>query len=146
MKRLWPNFVEGMPAMGLLFLRLFAGLAMAYHGWPKIQKPFGWMGEGAPVPGFLQALAAISEFFGGLAIAAGLFTPLATLGLMCTMFVASWVTMKSGVPLVSAGGGKSAELSTMYFFVSLMLLLCGPGKLSLDALLFDKKKGRFMRY
>ena len=60
---------------------------MTMHGWSKIQNPFGWM-QGAPVPGFLQALAALSEFGGGLALIVGLLTPFACLGIMSTMFVA----------------------------------------------------------
>ena len=147
MKRLWPEFVGGASAMGLLFLRVFAGLAMAYHGWPKVWRDgefvmFNWMGPQAPVPGFLQALAALSEFGGGLALAFGLLTPLACLGIMSTMFVATWVTMKGGAPLVSAGPGKSAEVSALHFVINLAILLTGPGKISLDALLFGKNKGR----
>jgi len=42
----------------------------------------------ASVPGFLQGLAALSEFGGGLALIAGLLTPLAAFGIACTMVVA----------------------------------------------------------
>ena len=140
------SFVGGMPAVGLLFLRVFVGLALAYHGWPKMHHPFTWMGASAPVPGVLQALAAISEFGGGLALVFGLVTPLACLGIMSTMFVATMSTMKSGKPLISAAGGPSAELSAVYFVAALLLLLAGPGSISLDALLFGKNKKRGGRY
>ena len=53
-------------SMGLLIVRVVAGLAFMYHGWGKIQNPTGWMGENANIPGAFQALAAISEFGGGL--------------------------------------------------------------------------------
>jgi putative oxidoreductase len=33
------------------------GTAFLFHGWPKAQNPFGWMGPEAPVPAFLQAMA-----------------------------------------------------------------------------------------
>jgi putative oxidoreductase len=66
---------------GLLILRLVAGLAFMFHGYGKIQNPFGWMGPEAKVPGALQALAAMSEFGGGLAWMLGLLTPLASFGL-----------------------------------------------------------------
>ncbi|HSN54816.1 MAG TPA: DoxX family membrane protein, partial [Candidatus Sulfomarinibacteraceae bacterium] len=46
----------------LLLLRLVAGLAFMFHGWGKIQNPFGWMGPDGFAPGFLQGLAALSEF------------------------------------------------------------------------------------
>ena len=54
-------------SLGLLLLRLVAGLAFILHGWPKIQKPFSWMGPDSAMPGLLQALAAFSEVGGGLA-------------------------------------------------------------------------------
>ena len=143
--RLWPNFLDGRPAAGLLFLRLFVGYAMMRYGWPKIQNPFGWMGD-APVPGFLQALAALSEFGGGFALIVGLLTPLASLGIMSTMFVACLVNINKGLPLIGQGGAPSYALPALYFVATLCLLLTGPGKLSLDALLFSKNKGRFGRY
>jgi hypothetical protein len=57
MPRLFPPFVGGSGAVGLLVLRLVAGSAMMLHGWPKIQHAFSWMGPQAPVPGAAQALA-----------------------------------------------------------------------------------------
>ncbi len=145
MNRLWPNWIEGPGAVGLLFLRVAIGLAFVVHGWPKMHSPFGWMGPNAPVPGILQALAAISEFGGGLALIVGLLTPIACFGLMSTMFVATLSMLKSGKPLL-AGSGPSAELSFAYFFVALLFLLVGPGVLSLDAKVFGKNRKRFGRY
>ena len=34
--------------------------------------PFGWMGPEAPVPGFLQGMAVLAEFGGGLALILGI--------------------------------------------------------------------------
>ncbi len=36
MYRLYPTFLGGSSAAGLLDLRLVAGSAMMFHGWPKI--------------------------------------------------------------------------------------------------------------
>jgi uncharacterized membrane protein YphA (DoxX/SURF4 family) len=74
--------------LALLFLRVVAGLAFTLHGWGKIQNPFGWMGPDGFAPGIFQALAALSEFGGGLAWILGLLTPLASLGIASTMAVA----------------------------------------------------------
>jgi putative oxidoreductase len=128
-------------ASGLLVLRLVAGLAFMVHGWGKIQDPFGWMGEGATIPGFLQMLAAVAEFFGGLAWILGVLTPLASLGLGCTMAVAVWFhAVKMGDPFVAKGpGGGAYELAAVYLCVSLLLLLAGPGRFSLDRVLFGRK-------
>ena len=76
--------------IGLLLLRLVVGLAFMMHGWGKIQDPFNWMGPQAPTPGILQALAALSEFGGGLAWILGAVVPLASLGIFCTMAFATF--------------------------------------------------------
>jgi len=81
--------------LSLALLRFVAGLAFMFHGWSKIQQPFSWMGPEATIPGVLQALAAVSEFFGGLAWILGLLTPLASAGLLCTMVVAFWTACLS---------------------------------------------------
>src|SRR4051812_17777026 len=72
----------------LLLIRLVMGAAFVYHGWGKIQTPMAWMPAGAPVPGVLQLLAAISEFGGGLALVFGLLSRLGALGILFTMLVA----------------------------------------------------------
>ena len=67
MKRFFtPELHSSRASLGLLALRLLAGIALMHHGWGKIQHPFGWMGPDAGTPAFLQALAALSEFGGGL--------------------------------------------------------------------------------
>ena len=136
-------YFNGPGAVGILFLRVFVGYAMAMHGLEKIQAPFTWMNgiPGNTVPGFLQALAAASEFFGGIAIMFGVLTPLACLGVMSTMFVAIMFTIsKSGgaaffVAPQSAKGAASYEDSAMYFIFALVIFLTGPGLLSVDAAL-----------
>jgi putative oxidoreductase len=133
MRKLFPGFLDGAPAVGLLFLRLFAGVALMMHGWGKIQKPTGWMGPDSTVPSFLQALAALGEFGGGLGLILGLLTPIAALGVMCVMFVAAYSHILRGDAFV---GGW--ELAGLYFVVSLMLVLTGPGVLSLDSALFGR--------
>src|SRR6185312_3468650 len=77
----------------LLLLRLIAGVAFVFHGWGKMQAPMSWMGPDAPIPGFLQLLAAIAEFGGGIAWILGLLTPLASLGITITMLVATYMMM-----------------------------------------------------
>jgi putative oxidoreductase len=99
------------------------------------------MGPDAPVPGILQALAALSEFGGGIALILGLLTPIAMIGLICTMLTAIFtVHLKAGDPFVARGGGRSWELAGLYLGAALMVLLAGPGRFSLDALLFGKRR------
>jgi putative oxidoreductase len=126
------------PSFGLLALRLVAGTAMAMHGWPKIQNMTSWMGPDAPVPGFLQAAAAIAEFGGGICWAVGFLTPVASLLLLVTMGVAMSMHIGKGDPFVSQGGA-SWELAALYASIAVTLLLGGPGMHSVDQAVFNKK-------
>jgi putative oxidoreductase len=126
--------------VALLLLRAVAGLAFMFHGWSKIQNPLGWMGPDAFAPGIFQALAALSEFGGGLAWIVGLLTPLASLGIASTMAVAFWFhAVLRGDPFVATGGGASYELAALYLCIALLLLAIGPGRLSLDRALFGRR-------
>jgi putative oxidoreductase len=134
MFRWYPAFVRGPGAVGLLLLRLVVGAVFILHGWPKIQNPTGWMGPSADMPGVLQALAAVAEFGGGAALVLGLLTPLAALGIACTMATAIYKVHWND-PFVGAPGKPSKELAAVYLAAALLFLLLGPGLLSLDALL-----------
>lgn len=123
------------PSLVLLVIRLVAGIAMVLHGWGKIQNPMGWMGPDSPVPGVFQMLAAVAEFGGGIAWALGLLFPLASLGILCTMIVATARHMfVMGDPFV--GSGSSYELAALYLCLSLLFLAFGPGNYSVDKKLF----------
>ena len=146
LNRLFAPFIGGPGAIGLLVLRVVAGSALMLHGLPKIKNPFGWMDFRGPsgVPGIFQFLAAFSEFFGGLALIVGLLTPIAALGIAFTMIVAAFKAhISQGDPFVNPPGrqGGSWEPAAGYFAIALLLMLAGPGALSLDALLFGKKRG-----
>ncbi len=124
---------------GLLLLRLFAGYAFMMHGWGKIQHPFSWMGPDSGTPAIFQALAALSEFGGGLAWILGLLTPLASFGMACTMLVAARLHLfVMNQPLIAKDANGSAEPAAVYLAVALLLLLAGPGRFSVDDRLFRK--------
>lgn len=125
----------------LLLLRLIAGSAFMIHGWGKMQAPFAWMGPDAPVPGLFQFLATLSEFGGGLAWILGLLTPLGSLGIWFTMTTAvctHFLVFKD--PFVSLAGARSAELPSVFWAVSLVLMFVGPGRFSLDMKIFGARR------
>ena len=125
-------------SLSLLLIRLIFGLAMAYHGWPKFQNMTTWMGPDTGIPTIFIALAAIAEFLGGIAIALGALTPIAAFGNACTMLVAALFHISKGDPFVSKGAGGSWELAGVYLVLSIAILLIGPGRFSVDALLTKK--------
>lgn len=133
MKKLFCHYTQdNRISTGLLILRLFFGLALAMHGWGKIQNPMAWAGDN--FPGILQLLAAVSEFGGGIAWMLGLLTPVASFGVFCTMVVAVHMhAVVKGDPFI---GGY--ELAMAYLIFSIAIIVTGPGKYSLDNKFFNK--------
>lgn len=119
--------------VGLLFLRVFAGLALALaHGRGKVPPSQGFIGMiggmGLPEPALFAWLAAIAEFGGGLLIALGLLTrPASLLVVGHFLFV---------VLLAHAGDSFGDRELPFFFLVSaLLFLLAGAGRYSVDAAL-----------
>ena len=93
---------------GLPLLRLVVGLLFAAHG---AQKLFGWFGGGGPQgtaaffsslgyrePAAMAVLAGLSELGGGLLLATGLLTPVASFLLATVMLNASAPSSGRRVP------------------------------------------------
>jgi putative oxidoreductase len=128
--------------IGVLLLRLAAGLTLAAHG---SQKLFGWFGgyglDGTGgfleqlgfTPGKRQAAAAgLAEMGGGLLLALGFLTPLAAALVGAVMLVAAAsVHLKNG--FFATGGGF--EYNLVLGTAGLSLAFTGPGTLSLDGAL-----------
>ncbi len=127
--------------IGLLVLRLSAGLTLAPHG---LQKLFGWFGghglnaTGAYFaglglrPGRLHAfLAGLCEFGGGMLLVFGLLTPLGSAVVVGTMLVA--ILAVAGKRGMFAKGG--AEFPLMLCLAAWAVAFTGPGRYSLDHVL-----------
>jgi len=120
---------------GLLMLRLGLGVMFVLHGAPKLfAGPERWsaLGRavsdlGAPVaPVFWGFMASFSEFFGGICLALGLFSRVASSLLLVTMGVAASWHLRKGDRLM--GSSHPVELAIVFLF----LLFAGPGRFSLD--------------
>jgi putative oxidoreductase len=121
----------------LLLTRLAIGYAFVLIGWGKIQHPTNWM-QGISFAPAWQVLAAVAEFGGGIALFLGLLTRLGALGIACVMTVAIGVHIFSfGHPYVNLTGGPSYQVAAAYLLIVLLLLVLGPGRFSMDYLLFN---------
>ena len=138
MHRVYTYGWKGGPSFGLLVLRLIAGAAFILHGWPKIQNPMAWMGD--RVHPILQLASALAEFGGGIALILGFLTPIAAGALAINMAVALFlVHIPKGDVFVSSGPGGSFELPLVYLGVMVALFFVGPGRSSLDAMLWKSR-------
>lgn len=115
--------------LGLLLFRLgFGGMMLLQHGLPKLvhaserlldfPNPVG-MGAGAT---FVYAVFA--ELFCAFAVVIGLFTRLACIPLVCTMFVARF--------FVYPHEPFRSEYLMLYLIAFAVLIFLGPGRFSLD--------------
>lgn len=142
MRRLYAPFLGGRGGLGLLFLRLVVGTAFILHGWQKIGNPFHWMDKSPSAPpAFLQGMGVFAEVGGGALLILGLLTPIATFLLACDMgYALAFVHLPKGDPFVAAtANGPSYERALVYLAVSIAVMLAGPGRYALDALLFRRE-------
>ncbi len=140
MRRLYSEFLGGPRAVVLLVLRVVVGSAMALHGWQKVSSSLtAWAPPSMPIPGALQACAAIAEFGGGICWVLGALMPIASLSLIITMGVATYtMAVKFGAPFVGGPGKPSSESAAGYLAIAILFLVVGPGRLSVDSLLFGR--------
>ncbi len=123
-------------SLGLLVLRVVAGLTMAAHGYAKyfkggrISGTAGWFDSMGMRPGKVHAhLAASTEIGSGLLLALGLFTPLAALAFVALMAVAAYtVHLKNGFFIV----GDGYEYNVILAVIGIAVATTGPGQYSLD--------------
>ena len=136
---LYCDTVGNIGSVALLLLRLVVGAAFLFHGWPKIQSPFDWMGPTADIPGALQCAAAVAEFGGGTLLVLGLLTRLGgARHRRRDGHGAGQGTPAGQHVFVSTSGERSFELAAVYLACALVLLVLGPGRASVDRCLFGK--------
>lgn len=136
-----------------LALRIACGLIFIPHGFSKV---FGSGGvaafaQGLPgygLPAILGYAAAYSELVGGALLVVGLLTRVDALLLACNMFVAAFVVQLPDALRDPDAAGKNKafaairgiELPLALFAAMIALLVLGGGLVSLDALIFRKRK------
>lgn len=128
--------------LGLTALRLSTGLLLALgHGFSKVYAE-NRLGPdkglvnmvsdlGFPAPTAFAWAAALTEFVGGLLIAAGLLTRPAAAALAFNMIVAAFM-QHGGDPWTAGPGQASKEMALLYLAPAILLLLVGAGRVSAD--------------
>lgn len=125
---------KGAWQIGILFVRVMAGIYIFRYGRElfhiddllKFLADVKW-----PLPVFSGYAAKIIELAGGVLLMLGLFTRITCVLLMIVML---------GV-IFTMGGGDifNAEGAALFFLLFAHFCFAGPGKFSLDYLLFDRK-------
>ena len=115
-------------------MRLIVGLMLACHG---AQKILGWFAKPGQPPAPLDMTMTIGgwiELICGLLIAIGLLTRPAAFLASGMMAVAYFMAHASGgfFPIVNRG-----ELAVVYCWLFFFMFFYGPGRLSLDAIIWD---------
>lgn len=125
--------------LALLVLRVLTGVSFYLAGSGKVATPTSWMPETMGFPPLVQALVAWGELIGGILVMLGLLTRAGALTLLIIMTGAVCVHIfLFGDPFMNPAGG-SWQLAALYGAISLVLLAAGPGRFSLDRLLFRSR-------
>jgi uncharacterized membrane protein YphA (DoxX/SURF4 family) len=132
---------------GLLILRWCAGLALiVYHAWNEGERAWKhvWQKEpwafavevaerGFPLPQAVAVAAVAAAMLGSVFLITGLLCRISAVVLLaitlCGLF------LYGGVP-------ELAERLSLYAGIYLVLVICGPGRISLDALFSNRRSGR----
>jgi putative oxidoreductase len=148
-----PDLSKWTTDLSALILRVAAGLIFIPHGYSKVFGSGGPAAFAADLPGygvpaFLGYLAAYAEFFGAILLIVGLLTRLDAFLLAGTMFVAAFVVQLPDALRDPDNAGhrffasmRAMELPLALLATMLVVLLMGPGRFSLDALIWRKKVG-----
>ncbi|RYF90569.1 MAG: DoxX family protein [Chitinophagaceae bacterium] len=132
MKRLLStHYSAGAFNVGMLFLRIVFGALMMMHGYDKLVhfaqykvKFMNFLGLGQTTS---LSLTIFAEFFCALFIIIGLLTRLAAIPLIVVMCVAVFKAH-------NADFFGEAEMATLYLAGYVLILLVGPGRVSIDGM------------
>jgi putative oxidoreductase len=131
---------SSLQSLFLLAIRLYWGIQFSITGWGKLgnlEKVTGFFASlGIPAPGLTAHFIATLEFAGGILLALGLGSRLIALLLTCNMLVAFSTADRDALFSIFSDPETFWKATPYtYLFAVLLILIFGPGRLSLDALL-----------
>ncbi len=125
----WQSFWVRFQSAAYTLMRFAFGVLFAFHGAQKLFGLFGGRQASAP----LYWVAGTVEFFGGLAVALGLWAQVAAFFCAGQMLVAYFLSHfnvaefpEGWIPIQNRG-----EMALLYFFGFLVILTQGPGSWTL---------------
>ncbi len=120
---------------GIAFIRIITGAFLLYHGWEvfdagKIKEYAGWDSfKGFSYPLLMAYLGKGSEFVAGLLLTTGFLTRIGCIIVICTL---GYITFFIGHGEI----WMNDQHPFMFVLLALVFIFTGPGKWSLDGLLF----------
>ncbi|WP_339923825.1 DoxX family protein [uncultured Cyclobacterium sp.] len=125
--------------VGLLLLRVGASLMLVSHGWSKVTHFSERLSSFAdPIglgPAVSLQLVIFAEFFCAIFLILGFMSRIILVPMIINMAVITFI-VQSGL------GFEKQELPMIYLLVFIVLLLLGPGKISLDGKIL-KRRSRY---
>jgi putative oxidoreductase len=127
--------------LGPLVARITLGVLFVSTGWGKVHnlaKVTAYFAElGIPFPGIQAPMVSFIELIGGALLVVGLASRVAALPLMASMAVAILTAQRENVHGLPDLFGL---VEWTYFALLLWVALAGPGKFSLDHVLFGRNR------
>jgi|TARA_Y100000310_G_scaffold345855_1_gene471472 putative oxidoreductase len=128
----------------LTVLRIVLGIIFTFHGYLKLFVVGGLPGTaqflsfiGIPLANYAAVLVAFVEFFGGIFLILGFLSKWSSAALIIEMLVALFMVHIRNGFLIGNGG---SEFVLLIIFSLSMILLNGPGNLSLGRYVFENMK------
>ncbi len=126
-----------MKHLGMLILRLCVGIFLIHHGSEKLDSIENFADAFVrplhlPFPIFFSYYAALSEIFGSWLLITGFLTRLGALSIVMTASFAIYHAV-----VFNGFNIYLLELLGLYWGGAVAIMLCGPGKLSLDYLILN---------
>jgi putative oxidoreductase len=131
---------SGLQSPFLLVVRLYWGWQISQNGWAKLHNiphvTDFFASLGLPAPGPTAIFVSLTDLVVGILLAVGLLSRIAAFALAIDMIVAYITADRMALLSFFSDPGKFYNADPYTFlFAALLILIFGPGKLSVDALL-----------
>ena len=144
----WTAVLDLLQSPFLLLIRLYWGVSIILSGWGKVmnlEKVTGYFANlGIPFPQVNALMAAGTETLGGVLFLIGLGGRIVPVPLLFVMGIAYATAEKEALDAIWTDPDKFTGAAPFLFaFAFLIVLLFGPGKFSVDALIAKRKGATF---